>query len=355
MMKYLHITTLCGLLINSQMIAQVDEAQIIPFQAGAPARAADVNQNIQTLITAINNNNAEIKLLREQLALVPSKINLPQPTQQQNLAGSIYHVGILEAAHGTSTTLNGEQRTRLMRHMLFGETGTLTLNTDNTVTLTLAGKQSEADLTLLSGVPAADPTNESPSYGSISQAEFVENETLTGTWSLAGSVLTLVLDGDTETFSVSVDGNTLFNNGADTDTDDPNITMHSVSMDVGVRISKPQPNIYVFFKRSDGVEMPLLNDGTKYILNSGGTSTFKIHMRNTGTSDLIVGSQAVIRTSGNNDLVMTSSNRVLAPGEDQWVLVTDNVSGGLDSEASVYLMSNDTDTPTYIVNVNSNF
>ena len=78
-------------------------------------------------------------------------------------------------------------------------------------------------------------------------------------------------------------------------------------------------------------------------------------MRNTGTSDLIVGSQAVIRTSGNNDLVMTSSNRVLAPGEDQWVLVTDNVSGGLDSEASVYLMSNDTDTPTYIVNVKSNF
>ena len=334
-------------------------AQVAQFQPGTPARAADMN----ALVTAINNNTAQLKALQDQMSIVASVTNLPQPTLQQNLAGSVYHVGILETAHGTSTSLNGEQRTRLMRHTLFGETGTLTLNTDNTVTLTLAGKESEANLTLLSGVPTADPANETPSYGSVSQTQFVENETLTGTWSVAGNVLTLNLDGDTETFSVSVDGNTLFNSAADTNNDNPNITMYSVGLDVGIRIHKPQPNILVRFRkrivdRYEWTEATNNGDPYRLIIDMYTlANNDKLFIKNTGGANLVLGSRLMIQTQGTGLLVAPQSSPITIPPNTEIEIVVTQSSlpplYGTEDIASIYFMSNDPDTPTLIANISS--
>lgn len=343
------IITIISLLLPLGISAQVDESQIIQFQAGTPARAADMNQTIQALITTINNNNAEIKALRDQLTLVPSKVNLAQPTLQQNLAGSVYHLGILEAAHGTKTTTDGaQQTTRLMRHALFGETGTLTLNADSTLTLGLTGAMRELDLILLSGV-------NTPSYGTTSQFGAPETENLTGTWSLAGSVLTLNLDGDTETFSVSVDGNTLINNGSDTENDDPSITMHTVSMDVGVRISKPQPNIEVVVESGPGVLVfTPINNGVSEGVND--TNAKHIVIKNTGTGNLVLGSSAMIQeTGGDFTFTKQTGSVTIAPNTEYRMLELVNPlsQGGTRRDAAIYLMTNDPDTPTFIVNVHS--
>jgi len=38
----------------------VDESQVTTFQAGQPAHAAEVNQTIQALVTAVNDNAARV-------------------------------------------------------------------------------------------------------------------------------------------------------------------------------------------------------------------------------------------------------------------------------------------------------
>jgi hypothetical protein len=346
-----------SLLSSLHLTAQVDQAQIVPFQAGTPARASDMNQNIQTLITAINNNTAQLQALQNQMSIIASVTNLPQPTLQQNLAGSVYHVGILEIAHGTSSTRTGLTEIGDMRHTIFGETGTLTLNTDNTLTITLVGNESTANLTINSGFDETDPTNPFPLIMDVNVAQegFPETETLTGTWSLAGSVLTLDLDGDTETFSVSVDGNTLFNSSTDTNNDDPNITLHDVSVDVGVRISKPQPNIEITVESTTGTLIfNPANNGASEELND--TNTKVIVIKNTGNGNLVLGSSAMIQDAGGDFMLTSQTGSVtIAPGAEYTTLELDNplTQGSTRKDAAIYLMSNDPDTPTFIVNIHS--
>lgn len=357
-MKYLPTAVLSGLLLSSQIFAQVDETQIIPFQAGTPARAADMNQNIQTLITAINNNTAQIKSLREQLSIVPASINLAQPTLDQELAGSVFRMAIVESAVGGSRDRNGLTEIGNLRHKVFGEDASITLNADHTLSLTTNSRERESNLDINSGYDAADPSNPFPliiDVNVLTDLDTVESPTFSGTWSVSGQVLTLNYDGESETYSVSVDGNTLLAQGSDVDNDDPNITMVSVGMDVATRIHKPQPNIEIDVETFGGLlDFNAVNNGPSELVNDTNTKTFKI--KNTGSANLIIGSSSLIQEAG-ADFTFTKQHGpiTIAPNSESTLLKLDNplTQGSNRKDASVYIMTNDPDTPTFIVNIHS--
>jgi hypothetical protein len=341
----------------------VDEGQIIDFQAGTPARAADMNQTMQELISAINDNAAEVKALREQLSIVASKVNLPQPTLEQNLAGSVYRVNSLEAGHGTSSVRTGLTEIGRLRDSVFAESGTLTLNANNTLSYAFAGSANEAEVFVNSGFSAEDPNSQFPVIMdvNVSQADFPENDTLPGTWALAGNVLTLTLDGEDETVAVSVDGNTLLLGGTDSFVDG-GLNMFEASMAVAVRVSKPQPNIEVRVEiRSTAAPYPWIlesnpeNNGAAELINQN-NGQYRIVISNTGTGDLVLGSSIMIQDTG-GDFSFPNQNApiTIAPGTEYTGLVLTNPvsSGSNRRDAAIYLMSNDPDTPTFIYNIYS--
>ncbi|MGJ8649467.1 MAG: hypothetical protein ACSHX4_03830 [Opitutaceae bacterium] len=378
---YSKLIAVLSILCPLSLFAQVNDAQIIPFQAGTPATAADMNQNIDELTRAINENTAQLQALQEQMSIIASVINLAEPTLQENLSGSVYKLGILEIGHGVSDVLAGEYRTQLMRDSIWGESGTLTLNANNTASLVLNGQQSEALLNLGSGVPAADPSAETPSYGDVSLSSFPpESETIAGTWSLAGNVLSVVLGIDTQTFNVSIDGNTLLHTFTDSEPDGT-MTVRYAGMDLGIRISKPQPNIEVeidadVFENPDWNVIPILatNSGAPHSIFDGpgsgsqsGIESFrasaasngrKIYIKNTGTSDLTLGSSALQQTQGGGLSLQNQGGPItIAPNTEFELTITDTVFDETAVTATdlgaIYLMTNDPDTPTFIVNISS--
>lgn len=344
-----------SLLSSLPLTAQVNQSQIIPFQAGTPARAADMNQNIDELIRAVNENTAQLKALQDQMSIIASVINLPQPTLQQNLAGSVYKLGIMETGIGASSHRNGLTEIGNMRHNMFNESGDLTLNVDGSASYAFNGKEREFLLDINSGFHADDPNSPFPAIIDVNVSNsgtWNEVDTITGTWSVSGNVLTLNVDGDTETFFVSTDGNSLLNNAIDADNGDPNITMHSSSLDVGIRISKPQPNLEVQIDSVSGghVHIDPPNNGTPFLNND--TNGKLIVIKNTGTGNLVLGSSALIQDPGGDFTFAGQTGSVtIAPGAEHSIEFVNPLSqGSTRKDAAIYLMTNDPDTPTFIYN-----
>lgn len=372
------LIAIASLLSPMSISAQVDQAQVIPFQAGTPATAADMNQNIQALIAVINSNNAEIKALRDELALVPSnaqvesikeelalvptKLNLPQPTLQQEMSGSVYRLGSISASLGTKESATGSD----MRNKIHAAEGYLTLKSDGSMTLAIDQRERLVDTNVINGREGAitDGNGDEVKFPIFTAASFYtedlpENDPFDGTWSLAGRTLTLGLGGDAVTFFVSVDGSTLFNNEKDLSTDF-GFSMYSFNMAVGVRISKPQPNILVRIDNTGSSPdiIDAVNNGTpSHLIKGSSTNGRRIYVRNTGDADLVLGSRTVIHTQGGGMSIPPQTGTIsIAPNTEISIPVTDiNIPTISEQEdlAGIYLMSNDSDAPTFIVNIKS--
>ena len=122
----------------------VNETQVITFQAGQPACAADMNQTVQALIAAVNDNAARIAELEAQLRRAQRPLSA-------KVLGSSYQIYSYEAGLGeVSTTQNVGGPGSIVAnthgklgHSSFIETGTLVLNIDGTASLTASSFERE--------------------------------------------------------------------------------------------------------------------------------------------------------------------------------------------------------------------
>jgi len=241
MKKSIQYTLALSFFGSISVFAQVAEEQVISFEAGTPATAADMNQNIQALIAAINENHTQIEALQEQVGMLTELVNQPTQSLEEQITGSSYHVVNYRVSHGSSSgsRLLGDSTLleRAVRQTLLGEGGTLTLNADQTINFSLAGTEKELSL-YLTEVRDSDGAF---SRFSAQRTTLVENnnDTITGTWSLTGQVLNLNLVFDEEeegvAFQVSVDGNNLVMLLNQTEVDDGGMRVESMSLVTGTR------------------------------------------------------------------------------------------------------------------------
>lgn len=348
------LIAIVGLLCPMGISAQVDETQIIPFQAGTPATAAHMNQTIQALIATINSNNAELKLLRQELALVPTTVNLPQPTLEQDIAGSVYRLGYFSVEAGNNNFIrDGDYKVQNIRHTINNGEIILTLNTDGTLTLQLDEHEREMNLYILRYEPSG-ATVLSDGTVSSERGDFPTVETINGTWSVAGNILTLNLGGDAETLFVSPDGNSVFNNENDTYVDN-GLNMFGANLFMGVRISKPQPNIEVHFPVPGEITSTIVVVNNDDPVKFDDTNPRTITIKNTGNGNLVLGSSALIQDVGGDFTFPTQDAPVsIAPNTEFTLQVTNpHDQGNNRQDGKVYLMTNDPDTPTFILNIYS--
>lgn len=82
--------------LSASLLSQVNESQVVQFEAGTPAKAAEVNQNFQALVDAINANATAIAAI----------VSGAGTTLEESLGGSTYQfVGLGTGTGATSTNL----------------------------------------------------------------------------------------------------------------------------------------------------------------------------------------------------------------------------------------------------------
>lgn len=343
--------------------ASVNENNVVDFQAGQPACAADVNQTIQALVDAINDNTAQIAALQDQVSIIASVVNLAQPTLQQELEGSVFQFASLDVGAGATQVRNGLTEIGTMRHAIYYEAGTLTLNSDGTLDFSSDFRERETNLSINSGFDQLDPSNPFPLIMDVDVSDDIDESgtfSIAGTWSLIGQELHLTIDGENEVLHVSTDGTTILSQNTDMDTGS-NVDTLFISMVVGIRTYKPQPDIHV--KIDNTGNSPAIidaeNNGTPFHLFSQGANVGDgrhIYIENTGDVDLILGSRALIQPTDSAFSMEAQSGPVtIAPNTEISIRIDSDMPalGEPEDTAAIYLMSNDPDTPTFIVNVKS--
>jgi hypothetical protein len=314
----------------------VDNAQITTFQSGTPATAADINQNFQALIDAINDNAVRIAQL-EAAARIPGRTLLEQ------VSGSVYQFYVSELGTGTASALNGTSPNQSSNKALylwaFGEQGTLTFNTDGTLSFSSNFREREIEVTTQgsydgSVTPAYEQVNTVKIEKSLDDTDTAAE---VGTWSLSGQDLTFITDGESTVLKVSPDGETLMlGESSDSTAGSPfgtDIGMLSVSTILGTRINPMNLNLENF-------------DGSDYAHQSNYTAetgeSVTLRLVNLGDSDLTSLSLAV---TGGLSITNGLSATSVGPGAHQLITVT--YSGGT---AKLTITSDDTDTPSYEIN-----
>lgn len=204
-----------ALLTLSLTADTVDNAEIVTFVAGDPACAADVNQTIQELISAINDNNAQIAALEARVVALETT-----PTLLSIVSGSSYTVYSHEVGIGASSDTDGHG---ILNSFLGAETAIYTLESNGD--LTVSYDYSERFTALRANHHQLDPAFlDGQNQEGVSQV-VLDNDVIDngsgsdteGNWSLSGSTLTVNWDGDTEEFLVSPDGNMILSGAAELD------------------------------------------------------------------------------------------------------------------------------------------
>lgn len=171
--------------------SEVDSGQITTFESGTPARASEVNNTLQALIDAINDNAARIEAL--------------EAASERNVAGRTYALrgnGVIFIGGPNDSYGDGFGNASAGT---FLDSGTVTFAADGTLSLSLTFYEGEIGM------------NDGGLYQDGAEAE---NWEASGTWTQSGSDLTLVIPGeDVVELMVSKDGSTVilaeFDAGAD--------------------------------------------------------------------------------------------------------------------------------------------
>lgn len=203
--------TLCG------TVSAGEVGPVTTFSAGSVAKAAEVNGNFDALIAAINDNASRIAALE-----APSN-------EVAGRSYSLHYVGSYLTAEVDSD--DGVRDFTSVEHYL-GE-GTLNFDSDGATT----GNGSAADIAGAELIVNGDGSFHWSSDGAETA------EPLAFTWSQSGNVVTMNIDGESETlnFVVSEDGSLLVGRGTDTGIDNRDDGSSADFSDVSTIILVRQP------------------------------------------------------------------------------------------------------------------
>ena len=355
------ITTTALLSLPLSTLADpVDPDDITTFQAGQPACAADVNETIQALITAVNDNAARVAELEAALR------NAHRPLQDL-VSGSTYNIYSQAVGNGLdeqyspgaipNTTIVGVTHGALAMWSYY-EVGELVLNDDGTVSLTTENHERELYLSTYS---THDVDSQSvPEVARVdltSGLEDVQSGTLSGTWVLSGQELTLTFgtgeDQDQSVFTVSPDGENLMLGGKETENlsyGSNTIPLLEGNFAMGVRINPPD----IFVETFDGAPYPNNGPTIEFAAQPGESVFRSVRIVNLGDSDLTNMSVDITPFEGPGqiyEIVKGLDGPTLGPGEQ--VLITmrfTNTSPG-NAFATLEIDSDDPDTSTFDVNL----
>lgn len=238
MKPLLHVLAYLTLLTQLGFTAPVDEGQVTTFAAGEPAVAAEVNQTLQALITAINDNASRLQALEEQNDPLTALASLSDRISDSKFR--LMSLGVGVGNNGTRVTNNvrGSYDT-----VILNENGTFSGSINETL------RESSIDVSVNVG---SDPLS---SHVTIPEGV---NETLDegfgGAWSLSGQILTL--DGDN--YFVSLDGNLLISGGQADESLSGGVTLTEVDLVIGVRVVEP----IIRVERNSPSPATLANDET---------------------------------------------------------------------------------------------
>lgn len=229
MLKSASLLSMSALLITLSLTADtVDNAEIVTFTAATPAKADDVNQTIQELVSAVNDNAARVATLEGQVATLQSEVGTLEtqvaaleatPTLLSILTGSSFTVYSHEVGVGASS--DGEQH-GILNSFVFGESAQYQLGIGGVLSVgavyvergtAVRVNHHQLDPAFLSGQNQEGVTQVTIDTD-INATGF---DIFSGTWSLSGSTLTVTYDGDTETYLVTPDGNMFVSGGAEVD------------------------------------------------------------------------------------------------------------------------------------------
>ncbi len=205
MLKPISILSMSAVLIALSLSADtVDNAEIVTFTAATPACAADVNQTIQELVSAINDNNAQIAALEARIAA------LEAPTLSAILTGSTFTVYTIETGVGATS---GAGSAGILNAFVGGDTSIFTLSAGGILSVSYDFTERATTLDV-----------EQNLFGDEDNIVTIQTDiqdsgtgTDTGTWSLSGSTLTISYDGDTDEYLVTPDGNMFVSGAAELD------------------------------------------------------------------------------------------------------------------------------------------
>lgn len=334
----------------------VDPNAITTFQAGQPACAEDVNQTIQALITAVNDNAARVAELEAALR------NAHRPLVDL-VTGSTYKIYIQSSAIGEIETNTPENNAETpvvsftegrLGFWSFVELGTITLNSGGTASFEFDGHEREVYLDTF-----ASHDEDSPSVPRIDTVSLstpiddAEIDVIPGTWSLNGQSISVVFDGDTTVFTVSPDGENLML-GEKSVENVPGaggtLSLLEAGMGMGVRTNPPK----VFVETFDGTPYP--NNGPTIDFDAPqGESVFQsLRIVNLGDSDLTNMSLDITPFEGPGqiyEIVKGLDGPTLGPGEQVLITIrfTDTSTG--NQYATFEIDSDDPATPTFEVNL----
>jgi len=154
---------------------EVDAANVTDFSNGSPADADEVNANFQALITAINDNASRLAALESSSA-----------SSDNSVAGKTFklnQIGILLIGNGEGAATSAN----------LSQSYIVTFNSN--MTYTFIGEENEGELNTVTGA-----------FGNVTQGEAVD---LSGSYTQTGSNVALDIDGESITFSASLDGNVI--------------------------------------------------------------------------------------------------------------------------------------------------
>ena len=220
---------------------EVDQTNITVFTSGAPIVAAEVNQTLQALITAIDDSAQRIAVLEmektnltariadlemENTSLTNRVATLESPSLQEIVSGSTYRLCNLSTYLGYHDS--GGVSQGVLHGNWYGE-DVVTFHTNGTYTTSYSGHERWVEVynvSVGSNVPPATVISMDPEEG--------ESDTITGTWSLNGSELTIPGEG---VYYLSPDGNTFLGGHYELSSyREGDGSEHEVSLYVGVRL-----------------------------------------------------------------------------------------------------------------------
>ncbi|WP_417215859.1 hypothetical protein [Alcanivorax sp.] len=218
-MKKVILTGLAATVLSANAMAADVTGYTAP-QSGQAATAAGVDANFQALITAINDNNQRITALEAASGEVADLADI--------VSGATYKLyfsgGIIELDDGGGANLER-----------FGGIADLTFNGDGSLSETFSeqGRFISLDANQCSGEGE-----------NFSCAHYVEtwndNETGGGAWSVSGQTLNVTWsDGDSESFSLSSDGNVITSGGGGLDEGGGTSGLETF-VAVGIRLGSPE-------------------------------------------------------------------------------------------------------------------
>lgn len=237
-MKKFNLLAISVLLACGVNAAEVNQDNVVTFTSGTPAKAAEVNTTVSALVSAINDNAATIASLQETIDAQAARISALEttvdgleanttPAQSNAVEGASYRVVYMGSGY------NYDEGTSWGSLDNYGGSGLVTFVAGGTLDVT-EGYEEERELAL--DASCTDITD----FSTCTREQIVygpDSFTISGTWTQTGNSITVTLDGQTENWYVSPDGNVLIpaKTTEIVSTSDP-VTFFA-TMQVGVRVS----------------------------------------------------------------------------------------------------------------------